>query len=113
MIKSHLELLKEAIFQAGYEFRVDYSGRGMYGAKCLAIDCDSPVKCLVDIFKALRAMDRVGQRHDTPSFAVTTILEYLGTGKVDSMGMGQILYFPTIEIEATDHNSAMESQDDE
>lgn len=68
--KTFLKLI-EVCEEHGAHVVDDYSGRGMYGATCVAVMCDrhSPV---TDYLKRSRA----------------------GEGCVDSMGMGRVHYWP-------------------
>lgn len=68
----------------------DYSGRGMYGRKCLGIDCNDPLECfsqLVSLF--------CNEYEDASD--VREALECLGDPKWDSMGLDYILYFPMMK----------------
>lgn len=66
-----------------------YSGRGMYGRECLAVDVADGVFALVaDLITAARELD------DDATFDV--LEEALRHARTDSMGRGQVLYFPGI-----------------
>lgn len=68
------ELIEEIANEVGGSIREDYSGRGMYGAQCLAVVCDDPDACLeVAGSKGIRG------------------------GVVDSMGLSYIVYWPRLK----------------
>ena len=64
------EILEGVAERIGGKLRTDYSGRCMYGAECLGIDCDDDTECLEE---AAAAGIRGGSR--------------------DNMGMGYIVYW--------------------
>lgn len=71
-----------------------YSGRGMYGHECLAIDCDSN-KLLSHFSFILDAAKRY------PTDALVSDLEILTDAMrqacTDEMGLGTVIYWPRIE----------------
>lgn len=80
-------LIKTFCEDFGYEFRDDYSGRSMYGKKCVGIVPDvTYMACLVQLVDYLR------------DEGVYNAYDLLGDPRVDSMGMDTIIYFPKIEI---------------
>ena len=60
--------------ELGGDVRLDYSGRGLFGARCLGIVCEDPEEII------LNALGRG-----------------LPRGKVDSMGKRKIVYWPEIK----------------
>ena len=75
-LEEQIEALNEVADIVGGEIRDDYSGRGMYGARCYGIECDEIVPC---IEKA--AMNGI-------------------TGaNYDQMGLQYIVYWPIIRNE--------------
>jgi hypothetical protein len=71
-----IEMLEEAADEAGVEYRTDYSGRGMYGATCFAIEGKTS-----DLIRFLRQLpDEVGDELVDPS--------------TDSMGLDIVFYWP-------------------
>ena len=66
----------------------DYSGRGMYGKKCIGIICDYKdiLKVLGDIIVHLKDEELISSSED------------LGPIKVDNMGLQEILYFELIGL---------------
>lgn len=67
------------------EALTDYSGRGMYGAECVAITMDSDASLL-----ALGA--EIAKTIENPHLAVMLLHE----SRMDSMGLGSVIYWPAI-----------------
>ena len=80
------ELIKEYCDDEGLKYRENYSGKGMYGKSCVAVDCDNPLGALTGIFAYL-----VDSDDDIDGYDVQLAL---GEPREDSMGTGCILYFP-------------------
>lgn len=73
----------------GYEFYTDYSGRGMYGDTCLAVDLDH-TSDLMRLGCCLGRMD-------------SALAHTLGEGAhTDSMGRGIVVYWPRIKTNTND-----------
>jgi hypothetical protein len=72
--------LRDAAFDAGVEFRLDYSGRNMYGAICPAVSGD--LGSLAIFFSVLTAYDFDYAWERANDFAQ------------DSMGLGFVFYWP-------------------
>lgn len=83
----NLPLLVQAVEEAEYETR-SYSGRAMYGERCLGVDCDNPARAAVRIARALVSLCEGSELEE--------ILEAMEDAKTDSMGRDAILYFPSI-----------------
>lgn len=82
------------LLELDYETR-PYSGRGMYGKSCLAVALDagqSPFKVFSDI---LLNVDEHGGIHND----LALVHKALRDARVDDLGLGTILYFPTIPFE--------------
>lgn len=84
------ELIKEYCDGEGLKYRENYSGRGMYGRSCVAIDCDNPLETLSGIFAYL-----VDSDSDIDGCEVQSAL---GEPREDSKGMVRILYFPRLSV---------------
>lgn len=69
----------------GLDFCDDYSGRYMYGKKCIGIICDNPLNVLV------RLCDFIVDTGLDASFE-----DLLGDAQLDNMGHSMILYFPRL-----------------
>lgn len=86
--------LKRVCDELGIEYR-SYSGRGMYGRRCFAIqsdDCEN-MSLLVDIAYSF------GEQSEDPTG--------LHDIRTDSMGLGSVMYWPNVEWQDTD-----DSEDD-
>lgn len=85
--------LKDLIEDAGYEVR-SYSGRGMYGKTCLAFSTDDRlgdvVASILDAIAAYTEMDR--------ELALDLASDFRSM-KSDSMGLGRIFYFESVDFE--------------
>lgn len=113
--------LKEITEAAGLEVR-SYSGRGMYGKICLAIETEDGgsvfstmgtiVKTAIEI-----QLDRHIEDSEESEKSIREELEkldelFVGT-KTDAMGLGSVMYFPEVEWETDDNNDEDESHADE
>lgn len=79
LIKGFCESREDCKYHEGY------SGRGMFGKQCTGICCEGSV------FKQIvRLCDFLHEN------GVDNVEETLGAVCVDSMGMGNIIYFPEI-----------------
>lgn len=99
------EVLVEEFESLDYEcsIRADYSGRGMYGRRCVGITASNPVAAFADFVLRIMEFDQ----HELAAFA----LELLKESCTDSMGLDRILYFPGWEAE--DSRDQDEEDDDE
>lgn len=83
------------------EIRTDYSGRGMYGAECLAIvtrDIDGDAQSLGDILNAIYSM---GLEMSADTVGDTNAIGHiLRSARTDSMGTGTVIYFPAAQTNA-------------
>lgn len=70
----------------GVEFVNDYSGRCMYGRKCVGIVCDNPLQMAMELQHYLDVEDI-----DSEVLASSVAS--------DSMGMQKIVYFPRLSAE--------------
>lgn len=88
MNKDDCVWFKDFIYSAGYVPR-SYSGRGMYGQKCLGVVIDNAFgKFFADLFGEAKYLDK-------NKFEV--IQEAFNSMKTDSMGLGTIVYFENVE----------------
>lgn len=83
----------EKLLQGKSEYDVrSYSGRGMVGRSCLAIETDgSPYHLLMELAFALAL-----EEGDDQEELMTEMAEDV---RLDQIGMGRIVYFPNIEVE--------------
>lgn len=87
-----IDLLCEIISNAGYGFQ-SYSGRGMSGARCLALVADNPLVAIANI------VNEAGSLYDDPAQAQKTMQDALWVirrAKTDDFGKSTIVYFPEI-----------------
>ena len=89
-----------------------YSGRFMYGKQCLGVVTDdSPLQLVGQILVSLcQGASPVRAKQD-----VMDLAELLGDARMDSMGLGTIIYFPSVTWceEYADPDSAEEDDDSE
>lgn len=94
--KTATQSIMDLCDSAGIEWR-DYSGRGMYGDRCLAIVTDNPVDtvlCLVQ--EAIGSLD--------PE-ETAEIVEALSNSRTDSMGRSAVIYWPHLS-DLPEHNDS-------
>ena len=78
----------QSILEADFDGVRSYSGLGMYGRSCLAIDCDRGVS-LGDVFSVV--LTAVEGEDDT-----SDLQEAFQCMRSDAMGLGTIYYFPNV-----------------
>lgn len=89
-----MDTLTDAVGMSGGEVR-SYSGRGMYGAQCLAITVDSMTNDAEFLMTlALDVADSDGDLARTLADGVRS----------DSLGRGTVYYWPGIEYDAEDED---------
>lgn len=84
---ARIEILAE---MAGYELR-SYSGRGMYGKQCVAITTENGM---------LNTLADMAEECDSAEEAALLIRKC----DHDSMGLGMVLYWPSIKWEKDEQN---------
>lgn len=93
------QLIDEALDCAGlYEVdvRTDYSGRGMSGATCLGIVCDSE-RSAFRLFAALGQIS--GERTiEDENWEPEIVSDLAASALTDSMGRSLVVYFPRWEV---------------
>ena len=75
--KQAIKVIKQVADEFGVDAR-EYSGRGMYGAYCWAIDCG---------------------RYEEGEIAERTVQLGRRGAAFDSLGMGSIVYWPSVKFE--------------
>ena len=105
-------ILQEMLEELSHDVR-SYSGRGMYGKKCLAIDVGqgfTPGFLAAEIIGLLVLREGLFMPNDPTSRE--QVLEELQEGlrnmTSDQMGKGMILYFPDVPFENTDKSGETE-----
>ncbi|MDD3569799.1 MAG: hypothetical protein PHY44_01700 [Lachnospiraceae bacterium] len=73
----------------GYDFYANYSGRGMFGNKCVGIVGDNTLRIMIELFCFLLDI-----YDGTTGYELSKML---GSPMTDNMGEEYILYFPKIE----------------
>jgi hypothetical protein len=95
--------LETALQEADLDITVrhNYSGRGMYGTTCLGFDVDRGTT-------AFEFGIRLGQLlGDNPEIADDELLDEMADNNaIDSMGLGSIIYFPSVRVEAEEDEEA-------
>ena len=94
MDKKSFDKIVELMEGAGLEVR-PYSGRSMYGERCLGVDRDDALDTMATIMEA--AADDLDELSELKELA-----QALSGGKCDSMGHGQILYWPRLAWQEED-----------
>lgn len=90
---------KEILEDNGYDV-YSYSGRAMYGEKCLAFDFDGSIIAQVAQLSTEilnYCYDNYDQSVDEFSNKAEDFFDLLSTGKTDNMGLGTVIYFPEIK----------------
>ena len=88
-----LKLLKALIEAAGYE-AYSYSGRGMFGRKCVGLTCPDVNTAIADLFEVV--FDASGD-YDECMDILTALCEAIRKSASDSMGLDKVLYFKSVE----------------
>jgi hypothetical protein len=83
------ELLQNFCDDYGFDPRFDYSGRCMYNKKCFGVVCSDPLETIELLCDYIR-----DNYEDCDSAR-----DILGSPRMDSMGLDQILYFPSLNVE--------------
>lgn len=98
--------MKRSLFESLKTFdlaiRDDYSGRGMFGAQCFALDTDNLATSVAWLTNALvEFIQNASAEEQDAVDCATELLEQnaFANPKVDSMGLGYIVYFPNITVE--------------
>ena len=86
---NEISLLQMMLEKAGYETR-SYSGRGMYGKKCLGVTCGNVFKLFSDVLSAID-----GCPYDM--LDLNKLSSEFNTAQSDNMGMDIVVYFPDVE----------------
>ncbi len=99
-----MHALQEMLEEFGIETR-SYSGRGMYGKECLGVDIGRGGlgEFISNVIEATQS--QVGAEN------IDDISEAFRGMSTDSMGLGMIVYFPSVPYEGSSGES--ESEDDE
>ena len=89
------DITVQSVFEeAGYNCR-SYSGRGMYGEKCLAITLDRDTSIGQFVGDVLFAAGSVGE-----DGVFDILADAFHDMKTDDMGLGSVCYFPGVPYQA-------------
>ena len=96
-----LKLLKTLIEAAGYE-AYSYSGRGMFGRKCVGFTCPDVNTAIADLFEAVFDADvedaaNEEEEYETRMSVHNALCEAIRKSASDSMGLDKVLYFKSVE----------------
>ena len=95
-----LKLLKALIEEAGYE-AYSYSGRGMFGRKCVGLTCPDVNTAIADLFEAVFDADvedvaNEEEEYEARMSAHNALCEAIRKSASDSMGYDKVLYFKSV-----------------
>ena len=96
-----LKQLKALIEEAGYE-AYPYSGRGMFGRKCVGLTCPDVNTAIADLFEAVFDCDvedvaNEEEEYDARMSVHSALCDALRLSAQDSMGYDRVLYFKFVE----------------
>lgn len=95
-------ILEEYADDTGYIQVVhNYSGRGMYGAQCLAIIGDR-VFCMQAISRVIKTYATCAFDQSVPESAFASLVDIMMDFNQDNMGHDVVIYWPEIQIEPLD-----------
>lgn len=83
-----IEIIEDFCLECGFDFREDYSGRGMYGRKCVGFVLGADVDLLLVLVELTELLIDNG---------IEYVSEKLGAICQDNMGTGTIVYFPRLK----------------
>lgn len=94
------KLLKALIEAAGYE-PYSYSGRGMFGRKCVGLTCPDVNTAIADLFEAVFDADvedvaNEEEEYEARMSAHNALCDALRSSASDSMGLDRVLYFKSV-----------------
>lgn len=92
-----VEICDNAEFDAETTLRTDYSGRGMYGAVCVAFTVPRGPASLLRLGAAIQRFITESEEYDTLDYSVEQRL--LGSNvSTDNMGHDTVVYFPGLQV---------------
>lgn len=100
--------IREVIENAGLDPQ-SYSGRGMYGLRCLSFSLDRDENVSDAFLDLAEALSYYVQENPDIEFE-DAIQEFKGA-KTEAMGMGEVVYFPKIEWEDDDDEFEEDEED--
>jgi hypothetical protein len=95
--KHALQVALEQVRDNGLKIRVrSYSGRGMFGAECMAVTFDRDVSETEIVTEALERGYAVGTD--------AAVKQALKGARFDNMGLGTVMYWPDVPYTLDDSN---------
>lgn len=101
--------LQGIVEDAGFETQ-SYSGRGMYGKKCLSFNLESGENEF-DAFLSIAESIQSYVESNDDGLELEDITSYFMGAKLDSMGLGVVIYFPEIVWEDSDTQDEDDSEE--
>ena len=89
MLSIDVEVPFDGGYYDGSYLTLDYSGRGMYGDRCIGVVCADPVGLAVELGIELGRSVESGRVSEE-------IAEAFQRPQIDSMGRSQIIYWPRL-----------------
>lgn len=86
-----------------------YSGRCMYGRRCMAYSLDSGVTLFAPFANMLEMAGSSGPGEEGYIKDVRYVQELLNEATFDQLGRGMVLYFPSVDTEEFERESDDES----
>ena len=99
MFQQDIQAVLDAVLEIdGATLRDDYSGRFMYGKTCKAIVLEHPTQSFAYKFFAdwIEVLRKNASTEAEFNLHLDVLLELQNDVKVDQMGKGQVLYFPSL-----------------
>lgn len=97
---STFQLIKQTVEDMGYEPR-SYSGRGMYGERCLGVTIDRDSNHNILEFVAALVHELSAMDDEDAEEALDFIKSAINS---DSMGLGSVVYFPRVRWQDEDED---------
>jgi hypothetical protein len=101
--------LQDIVEDAGFETQ-SYSGRGVYGKKCLSFNLESGENGFDAFLSIAEAIQSYVESHDD-GIELEDITPLFMGAKSDSMGLGVVIYFPDIEWEEIENQNGDDELD--
>ena len=93
--------LQTLLEECGYEIS-NYSGRGMYGRQCLAIDVDNNNVMHVAVEAFSLFLEHGDTAEDDFQLSRDELCDAFRNSRWDQMGRGMVVYFPDVQVDLAD-----------
>ena len=90
--KTVFQTFLEDVFDAGV---MPYSGRGMYGRQCIAVNLTSKSHLAVAELAANILLWVTQEKHEYTKIDIQEIADHVANTRVDDLGQGSVCYWPT------------------